>query len=179
MAPEAKVLARDQVVAALRQGGYGPRELVVRINALATPWGRDDVTAAAASGAHAVLVPKLQSREDVLAVVAALQDAGAPPDLPVWAMVETPLAFLRLDAMSERIRACGCWSPGPRTSSRISMAGTHRRAPRRWSRCRWRCSPRAPTASARSTACISISTTTPPSAPPASRGAAWASTARR
>ena len=96
VAPEAKALAREQAVAAVRQGGYGHRELVVRINALATPWGRDDIAAAAASGADAVLAPKIEARDDVLAVVAALREAGAPPDLPVWAMAETPLAFLRL-----------------------------------------------------------------------------------
>jgi citrate lyase subunit beta / citryl-CoA lyase len=100
VAPDAKILARQHVVAALRQGGYGRRELIVRINALATPWGRDDVVAVAATGADAVLVPKVEARDDVLAIVAALRDAGAPPDLPVWAMAETPLAFLRLDAIA-------------------------------------------------------------------------------
>jgi citrate lyase subunit beta/citryl-CoA lyase len=113
VAPEAKALARGQVVAALRQRGYGRREVVVRINALATPWGRDDVAAAATAGADAVLVPKIQSREDVLAVVAALDDAGAPPDLPVWAMVETPRAFLRLDAIA-----------GAHPRLRVLVAGT-------------------------------------------------------
>ena len=96
VAPETKALAREQAVAAVRQGGYGHRELVVRVNALATPWGRDDIAAAAASGADAVLAPKIEARDDVLAVVAALREAGAPPGLPVWAMAETPLAFLRL-----------------------------------------------------------------------------------
>lgn len=100
VAPEAKSLARQQVVAAVRQGGYGYRELIVRINALATPWGRDDVAAVAACGADAVLVPKVQSRDDVLATVEALREAGAPPGLPVWAMAETPLAFLKLDAIA-------------------------------------------------------------------------------
>lgn len=71
VAPEAKSRARQQVVAAVRQGGYAYRELIVRINALATPWGRDDVAAVAACGADAVLVPKVQSRDDVLAMVEA------------------------------------------------------------------------------------------------------------
>jgi citrate lyase subunit beta/citryl-CoA lyase len=100
VAPDAKDLARQQVVAVLRQGGFGHRELIVRINALVTPWGRDDVAAIAASGADAVLLPKVQSRDDVLVIVLALQEAGAPPGLPVWAMVETPLAFLRLDSIA-------------------------------------------------------------------------------
>jgi citrate lyase subunit beta/citryl-CoA lyase len=100
VAPDAKDLARQQVVAVLRQGGYGHRELIVRINALATPWGRDDLTAVATSGADAVLAPKVQSRDDVLDIVEALREAGAPPGLPVWAMAETPLAFLKLDAVA-------------------------------------------------------------------------------
>jgi citrate lyase subunit beta / citryl-CoA lyase len=100
VAPDAKDLARQQVVAALRQGGYGHRELIVRINALAAPWGPDDLAAIATSSADAVLVPKVQSRDDVLAIVSALEQAGAPPGLPVWAMAETPLAFLKLDAIA-------------------------------------------------------------------------------
>ena len=100
VAPETKGVARRQVVAAVRQGGYGQRELIVRINALTTPWGRDDIAAVAASGADAVLVPKIQSHDDVLAIVDALREAGAPPDLPVWAMAETPLAFLALNTIA-------------------------------------------------------------------------------
>ncbi len=100
VAPDAKELARRQVAAAVQQGGYGHRELVVRINALATRWGRDDVAAIAACAADAVLVPKVESRDEVQGVVDALREAGAPSDLPVWVMAETPLAFLRLDAIA-------------------------------------------------------------------------------
>lgn len=100
VAPDAKDLAREQVVAAIRQGGYGPRELIVRINALASPWGRADVAAVAGCGADAVLAPKIESAADVLALIAALDEAGAAADLPVWAMVETPRAFLRLEAIA-------------------------------------------------------------------------------
>jgi citrate lyase subunit beta/citryl-CoA lyase len=100
VAPDAKELARQQVVAAVRRGGYGSRELVVRINALATPWGRDDVAEVARCGADAVLAPKVESADDVRAIVAALDGAGAPAALPVWAMVETPRAFLRMEAIA-------------------------------------------------------------------------------
>jgi citrate lyase subunit beta/citryl-CoA lyase len=100
VAPDAKDVAREQVVAALRQGGYGPRELIVRINALASPWGHADVQAVAGCAADAVLAPKIESAADVHALVAALDEAGAPAGLPVWAMVETPRAFLRLDAIA-------------------------------------------------------------------------------
>jgi citrate lyase subunit beta/citryl-CoA lyase len=100
VAPEAKDLARQQAIAAIQQGGYGPRELIVRINALASPWGRADVAAVAGCGADAVLAPKIESATDVIALVAALDEAGAPAGLPVWAMVETPRAFLRLEAIA-------------------------------------------------------------------------------
>ena len=100
VAPDAKDLARQQVVAAIRQGGYRPRELIVRINALASPWGRADVAAVAGCGADAVLAPKIESAADVLALIAALDEAGAAAGLPVWAMVETPRAFLRLEAIA-------------------------------------------------------------------------------
>jgi len=100
VAPDMKELARQQVVAAIRQGGYGPRELVVRINALASRWGGADVAAVAGCGADAILAPKIESAADVLALIAALDEAGAPVGIPVWAMVETPRAFLRLDAIA-------------------------------------------------------------------------------
>src|SRR5512145_2283300 len=61
VAPDAKPQARRMAVAAAREGGYAPREVVIRVNALDTPWGRDDLAAAAESGADAVLVPKVES----------------------------------------------------------------------------------------------------------------------
>jgi citrate lyase subunit beta/citryl-CoA lyase len=102
VAPDAKAQARSQVANALREGGYGRRECVVRINALDTPWGRDDVQAVARAGADAVLLPKVQSAAELGALAQALDAAGAPAGLSLWAMAETPLGFLRLDAI-----ACG------------------------------------------------------------------------
>lgn len=100
VAPDAKAQAREQVAAALTAGGYGRRECIVRINALDTPWGLDDVAAIARAGADAVLLPKVQSSAQLHALADALDAAGAPPDLPLWAMAETPLGFLRLDAIA-------------------------------------------------------------------------------
>jgi citrate lyase subunit beta/citryl-CoA lyase len=100
VAPDAKRLAREQVAAALREGGYGRRECIVRINALDTDWGLEDVRAIARAGAHAVLLPKVQSAAQLAALAQALDAAGAPADLPLWAMAETPLGFLRLDAIA-------------------------------------------------------------------------------
>lgn len=100
VAPDAKAQAREQVADALRTGGYGRRECIVRINALDTPWGLQDVQAIARCGADAVLLPKVQSAGELAALVQALDAAGAPADLPLWAMAETPLGFLRLDAIA-------------------------------------------------------------------------------
>ncbi len=77
VAPDAKELARTQIAFALREGGFGRREVVVRVNGLKTPWGRSDVQAIAGSGANAVLFLKVEDADEVLAAVAALEEAGA------------------------------------------------------------------------------------------------------
>lgn len=98
VAPEAKVEARAAAIAAVREGGFGNREVAIRANGLDTPWGADDLAAIATSGAHAVLVPKVSSPADVLACEAAL--AGAPAGLQLWTMIETCGAVGRLDAIA-------------------------------------------------------------------------------
>ncbi len=97
VAPEAKTTARQQAVDAVEQGGFGSRELVVRINALDTPWGAADLEALAGSKADAILVPKVSSAADVLGCAQRLDDANAPA---LWAMVETALAILRLNEIA-------------------------------------------------------------------------------
>jgi citrate lyase subunit beta / citryl-CoA lyase len=94
VAPDAKTGARDQAVAAVKGGGYGSRELIIRINGLATPWGADDLKAAAGAGADAILIPKVQSEHDLEEARQALWRADAPSGLALWAMMETPLAIL-------------------------------------------------------------------------------------
>lgn len=94
VAPEAKEPARGQIRDALKAGGYGRRELVVRVNGLATPWGRADLAQAATFGADAILMPKVESADAVLQAEAILNAHGAPADLPVWCMIETPLGVL-------------------------------------------------------------------------------------
>ncbi len=87
VAPDAKELAREQACAAVASGEYGGRELTIRCNGLDTPWGEEDLRAAAAAGPAAVVIPKV-SGADHLSQVAAL--AG---DTRIWAMVETPAAI--------------------------------------------------------------------------------------
>lgn len=91
VAPDAKTQARDTVLRAVAEGGFGPREVVVRINALDTPWGADDLSALSQTRADAVLVPKVSSRA---AVVATRDGLGDNSSIAIWAMMETPKAIL-------------------------------------------------------------------------------------
>lgn len=100
VAPDAKEEARRLVVAALTGGGYGKREILVRINALSTPWGYADAVAAARSGAHGVLIPKVESADTVRQVDAILTANGAPADLAIWCMMETPRGILRAEEIA-------------------------------------------------------------------------------
>jgi citrate lyase subunit beta/citryl-CoA lyase len=100
VAPDAKASARAQVGAALRAGGYAPRETIVRVNALATPWGRDDLAAMAGAGADAVLLPKVESADAVRQALAVLDGASGPAELPLWCMMETPRAMLGAEAIA-------------------------------------------------------------------------------
>ncbi len=95
VAPDAKDLARKQVVDAVKAGGFGPREVVIRINGLDTAWGAADMKAAAAVGPAAILVPKVNSGADIAGAAKAMVDAGAPAHTALWAMMETPLAMLQ------------------------------------------------------------------------------------
>jgi len=94
VAPDAKEAARTLVLDALGQGGYGEREILLRVNGPATAWGRDDLAAAARSGAHGVLLPKVESAAQVEEAAAILAAAGAPDDQAIWCMMETPRGIL-------------------------------------------------------------------------------------
>ncbi|MGB0209412.1 MAG: HpcH/HpaI aldolase/citrate lyase family protein [Ilumatobacteraceae bacterium] len=104
VAPDAKDAARANACAAAASGDYGNREITIRCNALATPWGADDLAAAATSGAQAVVIPKIESVDELDAVVTHLDAAGAPADLGVWAMVETPTAIADIRSIAAHPR---------------------------------------------------------------------------
>jgi citrate lyase subunit beta / citryl-CoA lyase len=95
VAVDAKALARDQIRKAIAEGGYGRKELLVRINGLGSEWFDEDVEAIAGSGADGVLLPKVESPETVQVVERRLATAGAPATLSIWCMMETPLGVLR------------------------------------------------------------------------------------
>jgi citrate lyase subunit beta/citryl-CoA lyase len=98
VAPESKQLAREQITAALEQGGYGHRELMVRINALSTEWALDDINAICGAGTapDAVLIPKISTAADVVEAISAFEAAGCPDTVDMWIMAETPLCILNI-----------------------------------------------------------------------------------
>ena len=100
VAPDAKEQGRENVCAAVRSGEYGHRELAIRVNSIGTEWHDDDVKAAAAAGPDAILVPKVESAEQVRQLVAAMEAAGAPPHTQLWAMIETPRALLHAEEIA-------------------------------------------------------------------------------
>jgi citrate lyase subunit beta/citryl-CoA lyase len=98
VAPDAKAAARDQVCAAVKARGFGKREVVVRVNALDSQWGADDLAAAAQAKPDAILLPKVSSAIDLKMAEAKL--ASTDPAVALWAMVETPLAILNAGAIA-------------------------------------------------------------------------------
>lgn len=94
VAPDAKVAARKAACAAAGSKDYGRRELLIRVNGLDTEWCKEDVIAAAASGAAAIVLPKVNRADDVKVVADWLAAAQAPADMAIWAMMETPLGIL-------------------------------------------------------------------------------------
>ena len=98
VAPENKPAARAGAVAAIKEGGFGHREVVIRVNAFGTPWAEADLAAAAAAGPDAILVPKVSSADDVRAYDAAI--AAAPPHTRLWIMIETCALIPRLDEVA-------------------------------------------------------------------------------
>ena len=98
--PDDKPIARARIKDAIAAGGYGRRELAVRINSINTPWFAEDIQAMAQAGMHAIVAPKVDTAEQAQQIVAALDAAGGPADLPVWAMIETPLGVLNVASIA-------------------------------------------------------------------------------
>jgi len=101
VAPDMKATAREQVVGAVKAGGYGRREVMIRTNGLNTPWGYDDLVAAAAVRPDAVLLPKVESAETVRQAESVLVSHGASPDLAIWCMMETPRSMLHAEEIAD------------------------------------------------------------------------------
>jgi len=104
VAPDAKEAARAQVVDAVKAGGFGPREVFVRINGIGTPWFADDLAAFVHVPPDAILVPKVQSPEQLEGVGTRLLDMHADRRIRIWAMIETPLAVFNIAAIAVEAR---------------------------------------------------------------------------
>jgi citrate lyase subunit beta / citryl-CoA lyase len=104
VAPDAKPDARANAVAAVQSGEYGNRELTIRCNGLDTEWGADDIAAAGAASPSAVVIPKVDTVEQVEAVSAQLDAAGASADTMIWAMIETPTAMFNVRSIAAHPR---------------------------------------------------------------------------
>ncbi|MBB3771077.1 citrate lyase subunit beta/citryl-CoA lyase [Angulomicrobium tetraedrale] len=123
VAPDAKPQAREEVAVTLARGGFGPREVVVRVNGPDTPWFEDDLAvlataSAAGAGPDAVLIPKVGDPETLRLVGRRLEALGAPSSLGVWAMIETPIAVLRALDIALAAR-------DPLTRLRVLVLGTN------------------------------------------------------
>jgi citrate lyase subunit beta/citryl-CoA lyase len=106
VAPDAKPAAREAAAAAAASGEYGRRTVTIRVNGIGPQWHDDDIVAAAQAGPAGVVVPKVNSADEVRSLVAALEKAGAPDHTRLWAMVETPEAIFNvreLAAASDRL----------------------------------------------------------------------------
>ena len=94
VAPDSKDAARHLVCARVKSGGYGSREIIIRINGLESEWGEADLEAAAQTGADGILVPKVNSANDILDAAERKKQAGGADNQQMWAMIETPLGVL-------------------------------------------------------------------------------------
>lgn len=96
VAPDSKVMAREKVCAAVKAGGYGRRELIIRVNALETPWGAEDLVAACAARPDAILVPKVARPGDIISAAKMLKAQHASDHIKLWAMMETPMSIINV-----------------------------------------------------------------------------------
>ena len=104
VAPDAKDIARTQAAAAVKAGGFGSREVFIRVNAIDTPWHADDFAAAAHAAPDAILVPKISNPDQVEQVGRRLLDMHSDHKIKIWAMIETPLAIFNILSIAAAAR---------------------------------------------------------------------------
>ena len=100
VAPDQKIIAREQVAEAVRARAFGGREVVIRVNGPHTPWGEEDLVAASAAQPDAILLPKVDSPGTIMAAARTVRDAGDPEGPRIWAMMETPNAILNAGSIA-------------------------------------------------------------------------------
>lgn len=99
--PDDKPAAREAACAAVRSGEYGERELTIRVNGIGTQWHDEDIAAASQAGPHGIVVPKVNTADEVRQLVAAMEAAGAPEHTKLWAMIETPAAIFNIREIAQ------------------------------------------------------------------------------
>src|SRR5512147_1700440 len=130
VAPDAKSPARAQVCQAVKDGGYGMRELIVRVNGLATPWGYDDIVQASRCGADAILLPKVESADAIRHLEAIMRANGAPDEMAIWAMMETPRSVLASEQIAASTPRMQCLVMGTSDLAKeLDCAHTRERLP--------------------------------------------------
>jgi citrate lyase subunit beta/citryl-CoA lyase len=102
VAPSNKEFARQQAVAVIREGGFGAREAVLRVNPIETPWGMADLHAAIAAAPDAILIPKVSQSGDVTGTAKVVNAVDAAPDVRLWAMIETPMGIINAREIAAR-----------------------------------------------------------------------------
>ena len=112
VAPDAKEAARDAACAAVGSGDYGRRTVTIRVNGIGTAWHDADIAAASKAGPAAIVVPKVNSAEEVRQLVAAMEAAGAPDHTRLWAMIETPIAILDVLSIARASERLSCFVIG-------------------------------------------------------------------
>ena len=100
VAPDSKTKARQQIVSTLAEGGYGGRELIIRVNALETQWGFNDISKVSGTSADAILIPKVDGAEAVRQAATIMDESGAPETMAIWCMMETPRAILHAEEIA-------------------------------------------------------------------------------
>ncbi|GEP04597.1 HpcH/HpaI aldolase/citrate lyase family protein [Methylobacterium oxalidis] len=123
--PEEKELAREQVCAAARSREYGDREIIIRVNAPQTPWGEADLRCAIEARPDAILMPKVSSPAVLESIADHLEALDAPPEIKIWAMIETPAAILNIQKIAAARR-------DPRTRLTCFVLGTNDLAKDTW-----------------------------------------------
>jgi citrate lyase subunit beta/citryl-CoA lyase len=130
VAPDAKDSARLQVCQAVKEGGYGLREIIIRVNALSTQWGYNDIAAASRSGADAILLPKVESADAIRHMEAIMRANGAPDELAIWAMMETPRSVLAAERIATASPRMACLVMGTSDLAKeLDCAHTRERLP--------------------------------------------------
>ena len=94
--------SRQLVIRQIENNDYRPKVVVVRVNDLGTKWGEQDVAAVANLPIQAILVPKVSEIRDISRMVDLLNRLGS--ELPIWIMVETPLAIININELARQPR---------------------------------------------------------------------------